>query len=375
MNGVTTPLARKIAALIRATGPMSLSEYMNYCLYDPDHGYYANRRAIGEHGDFTTAPEISQMFGELIGIWCAAVWQAFGSPRKFVLAEAGPGKGTLMSDLLRAASFVPGFADAVTVNLIETSPMMKDEQRRNIPDAFEVKWISTLEDADDGLFVLIANEFLDAIPLRQFVKTGQGWCERSVALGEKDELRWVTTTPLTDPALLPAGEEVEPEGAVFEYAPAREAWTQMLSERIARDGGAALLIDYGHSDTGFGDTFQAVRGHEYTDPLLEPGLADLTSHVDFEAISRAASKEGVLVSRLATQSEFLLAMGLAERAGQLGAGKTEAEQESIRIAVERLVSPDAMGSLFKVLALGTDPLPVGLASLPPFAESGANGGD
>lgn len=378
MNAVITPLGRKIAELVRATGPMSLADYMNYCLSDPDHGYYANRRAIGAHGDFITAPEVSQMYGELIGIWCAAVWHALGSPPKFVLAEAGPGKGTLMADLLRAATSVPGFVEAVTVNMIETSPIMMAEQRKAIGHSLETSWIASLEELSEGPLIVVANEFLDALPFRQFIKTEKGWCERCIALNEKDALHWVAANLLPDLSLLPQEAEAQQKGAVFEYAPAREAWIQRLSEQIAHEGGAALLIDYGHAKSGFGDTFQAVRGHIHTDPLAEPGLADLTSHVDFEAICKAAHKEGVSVSPLTTQGEFLLAMGLAERADQLGAGKTEAEQDQIRKEAERLALPSDMGTLFKVLALGSNPLPAALSALPPFAappQTGNGGGD
>ncbi len=247
-----SPLRQKIVRLIEANGPISLAQYMHVCMADPLHGYYASRTAIGAGGDFITSPQVSQMFGELIGIWCAAAWQAIGSPARFVLAEAGPGLGTMMHDLLRAAATVPGFREAAMVRLVETSPAMIEEQRARLAGlSFDIGWTERLETLEDGPLVLVANEFLDVLPIRQFVKAGGIWRERCIALSEDGTtLASVLGPALADISLLPAGYQSEPDGSVFEYAPAREAWIETLAERLAAGGGAALLVDYGHSQIG-----------------------------------------------------------------------------------------------------------------------------
>lgn len=367
-----SPLRQKIARLIEATGPISLAQYMHVCMADPQHGYYASRTAIGTGGDFITAPQVSQMFGELVGIWCAAAWQAIGSPARFVLAEAGPGLGTMMNDLLRAAATVPGFREAAMVRLVETSPAMVAEQRATLKEMpFEIGWTDRLEALEDGPLILVANEFLDVLPCRQFVRAGGIWRERCIGLSGDGALESMLGPALADISLLPAGHELEPDGSVFEYAPAREAWVETLALRLAEGGGAALLIDYGHSQAGFGETFQAMRVHAPADPLADPGFADMTSHVDFAAVANAAFKCGTWVSPVMTQGDFLLAMGIAERAGMLGAGRPAAERERIRIAAERLVLPDKMGELFKVIGFCAKHNASAMNGLPPF-PTGAN---
>ncbi|HSO46379.1 MAG TPA: class I SAM-dependent methyltransferase [Rhizobiaceae bacterium] len=362
-----SPLRQKIVRLIEATGPISLAQYMHMCMADPLHGYYASRTAIGAGGDFITSPQVSQMFGELVGIWCAAAWQAIGSPARFVLAEAGSGLGTMMHDLLRAAATVPGFREAAMVRLIETSPAMIAAQRAKLADLpFDIGWTQRLETLEDGPLVLVANEFLDVLPVRQFVRAGGIWRERCIGLSADGALASVLGPALADISLLPAGHESEPDGSVFEYAPAREAWIETLAVRLAEGGGTALLIDYGHSQSGFGDTFQAMRAHAPADPLADPGLADMTSHVDFAAIANAARSGGAWVSPVMTQGDFLLAMGIAERAGALGSGQPSFEQENIRAAAERLVLPGEMGDLFKVIALCSKRNASAMNGLPPY---------
>ncbi len=367
------PLRQKIARLIEATGPIRLAQYMHICMADPVHGYYASRTAIGAGGDFITSPQVSQMFGELVGIWCAATWQAIGSPASFVLAEPGPGLGTMMHDLLRAGASVPGFREAASVRLIETSPPMIAAQRSKLAEMpFEIGWTDRLEAVEDGPLILVANEFLDVLPVRQFVKAGGIWRERCVGMAGDGKLASMLGPALADVSLLPAGHETEPDGSVFEYAPAREAWVETLARRLSETGGAALLIDYGHSQSGFGETFQAMKAHAPADPFAEPGLADMTSHVDFGAIANAASKAGVSVSPVMTQGDFLLAMGIAGRAGTLGAGRSAAEQERIRAAAHRLVLAGEMGGLFKVIALCAKHNASAMNGLPPYpATTGA----
>jgi NADH dehydrogenase [ubiquinone] 1 alpha subcomplex assembly factor 7 len=362
-------LSQRIARLINATGPISLAEYMHMAMADPVEGYYARREAIGADADFVTAPEVSQMFGELVGVWCAGAWQALGSPRRFILAEAGPGRGTLMADLLRAGAKAPGFLDAAEIRLIETSAAMRRRQSdRLAAHAQRLGWVDRLEDVETGPLILVANEFLDALPVRQFVKAGTTWRERSIGIGSDGGFISMLGTALAEQGILPAGSPSEPEGSVFEWAPAREAWAETLSHRIQNAGGAALLIDYGHARSGFGDTFQAVRGHARADPFDEPGMADLTSHVDFEAITAAIARGGAMPSQMLTQGDFLLAMGLLERASTLGTPLGETGREAIRVAVERLAAPSQMGRLFKVVAMAAKQNASAMIRVPPFAD-------
>ncbi len=380
MTPPATPLGEKIARQIAATGPLSVAEYMALCMNDPVDGYYARAETIGVKGDFITAPEVSQMFGELIGVWCYSAWQAMASPGRVMLVEAGPGKGTLLADLLRTVKRFPGFADAIDLHLIEASATMIARQREVLTEAGfadRAHWHAALHELPAGKdaapAILIANEFLDVLPFRQYVKKGKAWYERSIGIDENGALTWKLAPTLIDPSLLPPGAEGEPDGAVFEIAPAREAWVATLAERLSQAGGMALLIDYGHAQAGFGDTFQAMRGHAHADPLEGPGLADLTSHVDFAALARAATAAGAHASAIVEQGEFLLAMGLLERAGALGADADETTRERLRGEVERLAGPDEMGRLFKVLALyGMNPVRSG-ADFPPF--SAPFGGD
>lgn len=355
---MSTTLADLIAARIRAGGPISIADYMVECLLHPDHGYYAQREPFGSAGDFITAPEISQLFGEIIGVWLVHAWRQAGRPSRFVLAEAGPGRGTLMADILRTARIDPAFGAAAHVTLVEASPRLRAIQEETIgalaPGAL---WFDRLEHLPDGPLFLIGNEFLDALPIRQFVKTTSGWRERLVGLDADDEFQFVAGPASLPDDALPADHDAASPGAIFEVSPAREAVAATLAERIARDGGLALLIDYGHARTAIGDTFQAMRHHAFADPLAEPGLADLTSHVDFAALARVASNAGAAALPILTQGDFLVATGIVERAGALSTGKDAATQADIRQAVERLCGNGTgqMGALFKVLCLvGTD---------------------
>ena len=372
----TTPLGERIARQIAATGPIGIAEYMALCMNDPVDGYYARPDTIGARGDFITAPETSQMFGELIGVWCVSAWQALGRPAECRLVEAGPGRGTLLRDLLRAVHRFAEFDAAIDLRLIETSAAMIAHQHQAIEAAGlhfagKATWHTSLAEVPAGPLILVANEFLDVLPFRQYVKAGEVWHERCVGFGEDGSLRFALGPALIDPSLLPPGAPSEPDGAVYEYAPAREAWVAALAERLARDGGVALLIDYGHAESGFGDTFQAMRGHGYADPLESPGLADLTSHVDFAALSRAAMAAGAHASVITEQGEFLLSMGLLERAGALGAKGDEETRQRLRGEVERLAHHNHMGRLFKVLALSGGMLVNGQGSntlgFPPFS--------
>jgi SAM-dependent MidA family methyltransferase len=312
---------------------------MQIALSDPQHGYYMRADPFGR--DFITAPEVSQMFGELIGAWAAAVWQQMGAPREVRLIELGPGRGTLMADALRAAKAMPEFADALSVHLVETSPVLRDAQQAKLG---AVTWHSQIEDVPAGPCVAVANEFVDALPVDQLVKDRDGWHMRMVAIVD-DRLAFVVS-----PDTLPGRTEIDaPSGAILESRHDRPV--ALLARRIASHGGAALVIDYGHAATGFGDTLQAVRGHRYADPLAGPGESDLTTQVDFAALARTARREGARAHGPITQGDFLRRLGIAQRAARLKQTATPQQAADIDAALARLTAGDQMGDLFKVLAI------------------------
>ncbi len=339
-----------IAAEIAAHGPMSVARYMSLCLGHPRHGYYIVRDPLGRGGDFTTAPEISQMFGELIGLWAAQVWLDMGRPSPLRLIELGPGRGTLMTDALRAAGKV-GLAGAADLWLVETSPVLRAAQAANLPQAH---WAERFCDVPEGPAIVIANEFFDALPIRQFVRTKDGWRERLVGLSG-GRLAWGLGPA---PAGLPAD---APEGVVLETCAAAEAIAGQIGARLAACGGAALIVDYGALPpaTGGGDTLQAVAAHASADPLETPGAADLTAHVDFGALARALARAGARVGPLVAQGALLSTLGLDARAAALARAQPERAQE-IETQRRRLTAPDQMGTLFKALIAagpGQPPLP------------------
>jgi len=345
-------LADRIRGEIAATGPMSIADYMRRCLSDPKAGYYTTRDPFGTRGDFVTAPEVSQMFGELIGLWCVSVWTALGEPERFDLVELGPGRGTLMADLLRAARIRPCFTEAAAIHMVETSPTLREKQQQALAEhAGRVTWHDRIEGLGDGPLLLVANEFFDALPIRQFVLGPDAWRERMVGLDGDGALAFALGPPVSDPSSaenLPLGTE---PGAVLETSPEGERIMAEICRRLGAAGGTALIVDYGKDRAAYGDTFQAVARHGYADPLADPGAADLTAHVDFLRLSQIAEAAGLAVSGPVGQGDFLLEMGLLERAGSLGAGKGQAVQEEIRAAVERLAGDDQMGRLFKVMAV------------------------
>lgn len=346
-------LAARLKARIEADGPMTVADWMQACLADPGHGYYMTRDPLGRKGDFTTSPEISQMFGELLGLWAAVVWQQMGGPTKVNLVELGPGRGTLMSDALRAAGGMPAFIDAVHVHMVETSPVLRERQQhvlRNV--AVPSDWHDGLESVPPGPCILLANEFLDALPVHQFIRRDGIWCERMVGLSEGG-FAFEVGAPV-DGARVPAELTDAPDGSIFEVSPAVQAVTELLASRLVRDGGAALLIDYGHDRPGLGETLQALKGHEYADPLSLPGACDLTAHVDFAAVAAIAKKTGARVWGPIGQGELLERLGIGARAAQLLQGADPRQAEDIGKARHRLTGADAMGRLFRVMAL-TDP--------------------
>jgi NADH dehydrogenase [ubiquinone] 1 alpha subcomplex assembly factor 7 len=350
-----TAAADSLRRLIAANGPVTIARFMSEALGHPEHGYYITRDPLGAAGDFTTAPEISQMFGELLGLWCVDIWQGMGAPAPVILAEAGPGRGTLMADALRASALVPAFRDAARVHLVETSPALRQRQAEALCD-YEVEWHSQLADLPDGPLLLMANEFLDALPIHQFQRSENGWRERLVA-AEADGFELVLAGEALPPGALPTAFAGAAIGDIAEIAPAREGAAMDIAGRISRYGGAALLIDYGHAASAPGDTLQAVRAHAYCGILEDPGRADLTSHVDFEAVARAARRAGAAVHGPVTQGAFLQRLGIEARADRLKAGADTRQAADIDAALHRLTAPEQMGSLFKVIALTHSDMP------------------
>ena len=351
---MTTPLAELLIRRIAATGPIPLADYMAECLLHPEHGYYTTRPPFGAKGDFTTAPEISQMFGEMLGLALAQAWLDRGAPAPFTLAEPGPGRGTLMADIWRATKGVPGFHAAAQVHLIEASPALRAQQRATLADV-PVTWADDLGALPEAPLFLIANEFFDALPIRQFTRTGQGWAETVVGL--RDGRLCLGRTPPAPLAALDPRRATSPEDTVVETCPAAAHAIAAIAGRIARHGGVALIVDYGDWG-GTGDTFQAMRAHGYADPLAEPGRADLTAHVDFQALAMAAAP---CAHAFAPQGALLLRLGIVARAERLAGRLSGAALENHRAATRRLTDPAEMGSLFKSLALfrAGDPTPPG----------------
>ena len=349
-----TALAQHIARLIAETGPISINHFMALALGHPKHGYYMTRDPLGAQGDFTTSPEISQMFGELIGLWIAETWIAQGRPSPFILAELGPGRGTLMADALRALRSVPGLLDAMSLHFVETSPVLAAAQKQNAPNA---TWHDRFGTLPEGPLFLIANEFFDALPIRQFVRTERGWCERFAMLDDDstgDAPRFapaITPMPLASDDILPPAVRNAPVGSLAEISPAAGAFAEDIAARLKRHGGAALIIDYGHAKSAVGDTLQALRAHKFIDAFETPGEADLTAHVDFEALALAAKAGGAIAHGPVEQGSFLRTLGIKARAEALKARATPEQARDIDVAERRLTARDEMGSLFKVMAL------------------------
>lgn len=345
-----TPLAAALAARIARDGPLTVADYMAAALNDPEHGYYRTRDPLGLRGDFTTAPEVSQMFGELIGIWCLTVFERLGAPARFRLVELGPGRGTLMADLWRAAKIRPAFA-AAEIHLVETSPVLRRKQEETLK-GLTVRWHADFAAVAGGAdpLIVIANEFFDAMPVHQLEMTPKGWRERLVAFDPASKsFHFIAAAAATPVCELVPPELAEAEvGAIFEISPEARKLMSAIAAEIVAKGGAALVIDYGHRATALGETLQAVRGHCYYDVLADPGGADITAHVDFAALAVAARAAGAQTSGPVSQAEFLRRLGIVARAKALMAAQP-ARTPQIVAGLERLIDADKMGSLFKVL--------------------------
>ncbi len=372
----TSPLLSEIKRLIKSSGPIPVWRYMELCLMHPSHGYYLSRDPLGREGDFITAPEVSQMFGELLGLWAASVWKAVGSPPLLRLIEMGPGRGTMMSDALRALRVLPPLYQALSIHLVEVNPVLRDKQKAALSGSRNITWHDTIDDVPDGPSVIFANEYFDVLPIHQAVKGENGWHERTVELDDSGRLAFGAAS---DPiprfeVLLPSWVRAAPVGAVFEWRP--DAEIMKIASRVRDQEGAALIIDYGHLRSDAGDTFQAIARHHFTDPLKDPGEADVTAHVDFQALARAAEDLGAAVHGPVPQGDFLKRLGIETRAISLMAKATPEVSSDIAGALKRLVGggSSGMGQLFKVLAISEPNLTTlaGFADEPPEAKAEAS---
>lgn len=363
-------LGAELARLIRAAGPITIAHYMSEALANPRLGYYTTRDPLGAAGDFITAPEVSQMFGEMVGLWCVDLWERLGRPARFRLVEAGPGRGTLIRDALRAARVQPGFATAAHLHLIEVSPTLRARQAEAVAGAAlggGPAWHAEFAAVpDDAPLIMVTNELLDALPIHQYQRTLKGWRERLVDCTGENAFRVVLAAePPEDLRHLPDALAGAPIGAVAEISPAAHALTEEIARRVVQTGGAALMIDIGRSESAPGETLQAVKRHAGHPVFERPGEADLAAYVDFAALLQSARAAGGCTYGPTTQGVFLEALGIAARADRLKAGKSADQAARIEGELRRLIDADQMGALFKVVAIA-DPK---LAALAGFAAA------
>ena len=353
MTAEFSPLLAEIRKLIKSTGPMPVWRYMELCLMHPQHGYYVSRDPLGREGDFITAPEVSQMFGELLGLWAASVWRAIGEPPLLRLIELGPGRGTMMADALRALRVLPPLYQSLTIHMVEINPVLREKQRATLSGVRNVTWHDSIDDVLDGPTVIFANEYFDVLPIHQMLKCETGWHERTVELDNDEKLVFGHAAEPTArfEVLVPPLVRAAPLGAVFEWRP--DTQIMKVARRVREQDGAALIIDYGHTRSDAGDTFQAIAGHSFTDPLKFPGQADVTAHVDFQALARAAEDLGARVHGPVTQGDFLKRLGIETRAATLMANAAPEVADDIESALKRLTDSGrtGMGSMFKVLGV------------------------
>lgn len=349
-----SPLENEIRRLIAVAGPMPIARYMSLCLTHPKHGYYINRDPFGVQGDFTTAPEVSQIFGELLGLWALSVWRMMDEPAEVRLIELGPGRGTMMQDALRAAKVLPEFRQALSVHMVEISPTLEQLQRSSLSDVgVPVSWYRSLLDVPEGgATIILANEYVDALPVHQMVRQSNGWHERVIGLDANGNFKLgVAPDPVQQfDRFLPEKVRQAPVGSIFEWRNDLHAYD--IVRRI-REKGAALIIDYGHVESDVGETLQSVNEHAFSDPLSAPGLADITAHVDFQSFAQAATSMGAAVQGPVTQAHFLSELGIEARAKALLKGASGEQAHKITTAVARLTESGrtGMGELFKVMAL------------------------
>lgn len=365
-SAAVSPIETELRRLISVAGPMPVWKFMSLCLGHPQHGYYITQDPFGLGGDFVTAPEISQIFGELIGVWALAVWRMMGSPENVRLVELGPGRGTMMKDALRALRVAPEFRRAISLHLVEVSPVLESLQR-DMLDSQDVPamWHRTFDDVPDGPLIVLANEFIDALPVHQAVKQSDGWYERVVGLDAAGDFAFgIAADRIAHfERVLPRSVRDAPSGSIYEWRP--DAFAFDIARKV-RHQGAALIVDYGHSEGSIGDTLQAIGRHQFADVLKAPGRVDITAHVDFQAFGMAAESMGANVQGPTTQRDFLRRMGIELRAQGLKASASPQQAADIDSAVARLTETGStgMGDLFKVMAIANP----ALGKLPAFED-------
>ncbi len=360
------PLEAEIRRRISLAGPMPVRQYMALCLSHPQYGYYMTRDPLGRAGDFITSPEVSQMFGELVGLWAASVWKLMGEPENVRLVELGPGRGTMMLDMLRAARVVPAFREALVAHMIEISPALQQRQQQALREVDPPPlWHEAFNEVPEGPAIVIANEFIDALPVNQAIKQINGWYERTIEIDSHDNLAFGIAADRIPhfEQVLPQPVRDAPLGSIYEWR--TDPLPLEIGQRIMRQGGAALFIDYGHAQSAAGETLQAVGGHAFANPLVAPGEVDLTAHVDFEALADSLDSMGAQVHGPIGQAEFLRNMGIEKRAEALRAVAPHEKAAELDAAVARLTSEGrtGMGRMFKVIAFA-DPK---IGALPGFA--------
>jgi len=361
-----TELERSLARRIGFSGPISVADFMSEALFHPRHGYYRHAAAIGRGGDFITAPEISQVFGELIGAWLAERWTSLGRPAPINLVELGPGRGTLLADALRVTRKLSDLQQALRIHLVEINPQLRAQQRDRLAaiGCHAIEWHEQLADVPAGPVLLVANEFFDALPVRQLQAVRGGWSERMIGVDPAGGLRFaVAPGPSPLAVLLPPqlASAQFAAGTVAEIAPQRERLMHDIAGRLCIDPGCALILDYGRAESGPGATLQAVRAHRQVDVLDRPGESDLSAHVDFAALVRTARAAGALAWGPSSQRHFLLALGIEARAAALQRDKSAETARDLRLGVDRLIDPAGMGTLFQAVAIGSpgSPAPAG----------------
>ena len=349
-----SPLELEIRKRIRLAGPMPVRQFMTLCLTHPDYGYYTTRDPLGAGGDFITSPEISQVFGELVGLWAASAWHLMGQPENVRVIELGPGRGTMLMDAMRAAQVVPAFRAAIVLHLIEVNPKLRERQQQGLGTLdVPAMWHESFDEVPEGPAIILANEFFDALPINQAIKQFNGWYERVIEVDQDDNLVFGIANeviPLFD-QLVPMAVREAPVGAIYEWRTDNLALG--IGQRVTRERGAALIIDYGHTKSGTGETLQAVGGHAFVNPLISPGEVDLTAHVDFEAITLAAESMGARTHGPVDQARLLRNLGIDKRAAALKAYASPEKAAEIDTACQRLLGENrtGMGKLFKAIAI------------------------
>lgn len=341
-------LKQEIIKLIKSGGPISVSAYMGECLANPKYGYYMQQKPFGSEGDFTTSPEISQIFGELVGIWCAAAWQQMGCPKDIAIVELGPGRGLLMKDFLRGTKHINHFHESIEIHMVEVSDALTKIQQENLKEAHNnITWHKEIASLPVKPMLLVCNEFFDALPIHQYIKTEKGWSERFIALDDEDNFIF-TDKPSFD---LPDIYNEAKIGDIVETCPAAEVIMSEIASHIEMADGAALVIDYGYGGQKFGDSLQAMKNHQYSDIFENIGSSDLTAHVNFDALQSAASQYNVNNYKLISQRDFLVNLGIELRMQSLLKSASDGQKDEIISACERLIDPKDMGSLFKVMTI------------------------